>query len=81
MKPKSRYFLKYHGCIIIIIFQLEYRVPGGLDRIRQRYLQATVWNYDTLQENEFFGGTVIKLSDIDLSQETTQWYPLGNVHR
>ncbi|CAB0007671.1 unnamed protein product, partial [Nesidiocoris tenuis] len=78
-KRKTKVIKK--NCHPSFMEMLEYRVPGGLDRIRQRYLQATVWNYDTLQENEFFGGTVIKLSDIDLSQETTQWYPLGNVHR
>ncbi|KAF6216879.1 hypothetical protein GE061_001229 [Apolygus lucorum] len=78
-KRKTKVIKK--SCHPSFMEMLEYRVPGGLERIQQRYLQATVWNYDTLQENEFLGGTVIKLSDFDLARETTDWYSLGNVHR
>ncbi|KAL1110477.1 hypothetical protein AAG570_008005 [Ranatra chinensis] len=58
---------------------LEYRMP--LDIVQHRLLQATVWNHDTLQENEFLGGTTLKLSEMDITQEITEWFPLGNVHK
>lgn len=52
-----------------------------LERIQNRDLQATVWNHDPLQENEFLGGITIKLSEFDLTKEFTNWYALTNVHR
>nr|XP_014285368.1 phosphatidylinositol 4-phosphate 3-kinase C2 domain-containing subunit beta isoform X2 [Halyomorpha halys] len=59
---------------------LEYRMP--LEIVQERFLQATVWNHDTLQENEFLGGTTINLADVDdLTKEVTGWYLLGNVSR
>lgn len=59
--------------------QLEYRMP--LDVVKYKILQATVWSHDSLQENEFLGGIVIELDNIDLTSETTSWYNLSNVHR
>ena len=50
-----------------------------LEIVQQRFLQATVWNHDTLQENEFLGGTTINLANIDLTKEVQDWYPLENV--
>ncbi|XP_073999097.1 phosphatidylinositol-4-phosphate 3-kinase catalytic subunit Pi3K68D [Rhodnius prolixus] len=58
---------------------LEYRMP--MEIVTHRYLQATVWTHDTLQENEFLGGITICLQGLDLSEEIIAWYPLGNVHR
>lgn len=52
-----------------------------LDVVRYKILQATVWSHDSLQENEFLGGIIIELHNIDLSTETTSWYNLANVHR
>lgn len=52
-----------------------------LDVVKYKTLQATVWSHDSLQENEFLGGVVLKLHDIDLTLETTSWYNLSNVHR
>lgn len=52
-----------------------------LDVVHHRTLQATVWNHDTLQENEFLGGVTLPLQSCDLSRETTEWYSLGNVCR
>lgn len=48
----------------------------SLDVIQTRILRATVWCYDALQENEFKGGVELDLSKFDLTQETTEWYPL-----
>ncbi|XP_049937857.1 phosphatidylinositol 4-phosphate 3-kinase C2 domain-containing subunit alpha isoform X1 [Schistocerca serialis cubense] len=58
---------------------LEYRMQ--LDIVKSRKLQATIWNHDTLQENEFLGGFTLPLNAIDLSQETIEWYTLTNISR
>lgn len=52
-----------------------------LDVIKEKTLQATVWNYDVLQENEFLGGVELQLRDFDLTVETSEWYPLLNLSR
>nr|CAB3264877.1 phosphatidylinositol 4-phosphate 3-kinase C2 domain-containing subunit alpha-like [Phallusia mammillata] len=53
-----------------------YRLPQN--EIERRQLQVTVWNCETLQENDFLGGTLIDLSGVDLSAETTTWYKLNS---
>ncbi|XP_047023656.1 phosphatidylinositol 4-phosphate 3-kinase C2 domain-containing subunit alpha [Helicoverpa zea] len=58
---------------------LEYRLP--LDVVTTRSLQATVWHYDSLQENQFLGGVVIPLNALPLRQETVGWYPLEYIPR
>lgn len=58
---------------------LEYRLP--MEVVVQRSLQATVWNYDSLQENQFLGGVVIPLNTLPLRQETVAWYPLEYIPR
>lgn len=52
-----------------------------LEIIQYRVLLATIWNHDTLQENEFLGGVSIPLQNVDLTEETTEWYTLSNVYR
>lgn len=49
--------------------------------IKERCLQATIWNYDPLQENEFLGGVELQLNNFDLTKETIEWYPLVNLSR
>ncbi|KAK0183358.1 hypothetical protein PV327_001408 [Microctonus hyperodae] len=56
---------------------LEYRMP--LDVIKERTLEATIWNHDTLQENEFLGGIRLPLGHFDLTNETVEWFPLGSI--
>ncbi|XP_066278621.1 phosphatidylinositol 4-phosphate 3-kinase C2 domain-containing subunit beta-like [Branchiostoma lanceolatum] len=59
---------------------LVYNVP--LADVQRRTLQLTVWSSDSLKENCFLGGTNIRLKELDLKQETVQWYKLGNMpHR
>ncbi|CAG9837517.1 unnamed protein product [Diabrotica balteata] len=58
---------------------LEYRM--SLEIIKMRRLQATVWNYDALQENEFMGGVELDLSSLDLTEEISEWYSLINLSR
>ncbi|KAJ1529587.1 hypothetical protein ONE63_006357 [Megalurothrips usitatus] len=67
------------NCHPTFMEMIEYRMP--LDVICHRSLQATVWNHDTLQENEFLGGISLPLESCDLSKEVTEWYSLGNVCR
>jgi hypothetical protein len=52
-----------------------------LEVVQKLQLQATVWNHDTLQENEFLGCVLLPLDSIDLASETVEWYPLGNLQR
>lgn len=75
----KRGFRKLRSSVInkILIFQLEYRMPW--DFIRVRVLQATVWSHDSLQENEFMGGVVLPLSELDLREEVSQWYSLDYI--
>lgn len=47
--------------------------------IKERTLEATIWNHDTLQENEFLGGIRLPLSRIDLTKEIVEWFPLGGI--
>lgn len=61
----------------LFISQLVYRLPYEI--IQHRTLQATVWNHDTLQENEFLGGITYPLGDLELDTEITGWHPLDNV--
>lgn len=58
---------------------LEYRLP--IDVIKDRKLQATVWHYDSLQENQFLGGVDIPLANLPLREETVAWYPLEYITR
>lgn len=58
---------------------LEYRLP--IEVVQNRSLQATVWHYDSLQENQFLGGVVIPLNSLPLRQETVAWYPLEYIPR
>ncbi|RVE42898.1 hypothetical protein evm_012453 [Chilo suppressalis] len=58
---------------------LEYRLP--IEVVKNRSLQATVWHYDSLQENQFLGGVVIPLNSLPLRQETVAWYPLEYIPR
>ena len=40
-----------------------------------------MWNYNTLEENEFLGATHIPLAELDLTKESIGWFNLQNVHR
>lgn len=50
-----------------------------LEVIKERTLEATIWNHDTLQENEFLGGISLPLGHLDLTNETMEWFSLGSV--
>ncbi|XP_044261895.1 phosphatidylinositol 4-phosphate 3-kinase C2 domain-containing subunit alpha [Tribolium madens] len=67
------------NCHPSFVEMLEYRM--AFEVIREKSLQATVWNYDALQENEYLGGVELQLSNFDLTKETIEWYPLVNLSR
>ncbi|XP_026466110.1 phosphatidylinositol 4-phosphate 3-kinase C2 domain-containing subunit beta isoform X2 [Ctenocephalides felis] len=67
------------SCHPTFMEMLEYRM--ALDVIRDRTLHATVWSHDSLQENEFLGGVELKLYDLDLTNEITEWFSLVHVSR
>lgn len=52
-----------------------------LDIIKSRTLEASIWNNDPLQENEFLGGVCLELSQFDLTQEITEWFSLANINK
>lgn len=56
---------------------MQYKM--SLEEVKKRTLQVTVWNHDVLKENQFMGATYIHLRRLDLSQENTEWRPLGNL--
>lgn len=58
---------------------LEYRMP--IQAIKLKTLQITVWEHDTLQENEFLGGVQLPLVDLNLKEEISGWYRLGYLPR
>ncbi|KAM3968313.1 LOW QUALITY PROTEIN: phosphatidylinositol-4-phosphate 3-kinase catalytic subunit Pi3K68D [Aphomia sociella] len=58
---------------------LEYRLP--IEEVQSKSLQATVWHYDSLQENQFLGGVVLPLGSLPLREETLAWYPLEYIPR
>ncbi|XP_046395190.1 phosphatidylinositol 4-phosphate 3-kinase C2 domain-containing subunit beta isoform X2 [Ischnura elegans] len=59
---------------------MEYYMP--LETILNRTLQATIWNHDSFQENEFLGGVSLELDSLGLpANTTTEWFQLVNVHR
>lgn len=51
------------------------------DAIANRKLEVTIWSHDSLQENEFLGGVLIVLGELNLREEILQWYNLGYIPR
>jgi len=51
----------------------------SFEQIKRRTLQISVWNYETLQENDFMGGVCIDLSTVDLvASDKASWYRLSS---
>ncbi len=72
-------YAAYFIIMTLLSFQLLYRMPQK--EVIERTLQVSVWNYKSLEENEFLGATHIDMKELDLTRETTQWYNLQNLHR
>lgn len=76
-KRKTKVIKK--SCFPSFMETLEYRMP--IQAIRLKTLQITVWEHDTLQENEFLGGVQLPLVDQNLKEEIVGWYRLGYLPR
>ncbi|XP_012237472.1 phosphatidylinositol 4-phosphate 3-kinase C2 domain-containing subunit beta isoform X1 [Bombus vosnesenskii] len=76
-KTKRKTKVVKKNCHPSFMEMLEYRM--ALDVIKERTLEATIWNHDTLQENEFLGGIRLPLGRIDLTTETIEWFSLGSI--
>ena len=75
LKPISkRLALLCKNPTCIWFLQLQYNMKES--EVRYRTLQVTVWDHDMLKENNFLGAVYIRLRDLDLTTETTRWYPL-----
>lgn len=49
--------------------------------LEQRHLQVTVWDHDRVGENDFLGGVLINLANVDLSVTVTRWYNLVDLRK
>ncbi len=52
-----------------------------MEDVKERTLQVTVWNYNTFEENEFLGAMHLRIAELDLTKETTGWFPLQTLHK
>ena len=46
------------------------------DIVRQRVLEVSVWSEDKFSENAYLGSAYLKLTDINLHEETCEWLSL-----
>ncbi|XP_076625671.1 phosphatidylinositol-4-phosphate 3-kinase catalytic subunit Pi3K68D isoform X4 [Colletes latitarsis] len=76
-KTKRKTKVVKKNCHPSFMEMLEYRM--SLDVIKERILEATIWNHDTLQENEFLGGIRLPLGRLNLTTETIEWFSLGSI--
>jgi hypothetical protein len=53
---------------------IVYKIP--LESLKRLTLQVSIWHSEIVQNKAFVGAAYISLGDIDLSKETTSWYPL-----
>ena len=49
--------------------------------IRKRKLQVTLWDHDYVGENDFLGGVLIDLAEVDLDQRNADWHNLRDLRK
>lgn len=55
---------------------IVYKRP--LESLKRQTLQVSIWHNEIVQNKVFLGAALIPLDSIDLTLETTSWYPLKN---
>lgn len=55
---------------------IVYKIP--LECLKSLTLQVSIWHSELVHNKVFLGAATIPLNSIDLSKETTSWYPLKN---
>lgn len=55
---------------------IKYELP--LEQLKQLTLQVSIWHAEIVQYKALLGATLIPLSEVDLTKETTCWYALKN---
>ena len=55
---------------------IVYKIPK--DSLKRLTLQVSIWHSELVQYKAFLGAALIPLDKVDLSKETTSWYPLKN---
>ena len=47
-----------------------------LEKVQEKELEATIWDYDRFQENMFLGVVKISLKNLFLNYKLEKWYTL-----
>lgn len=55
---------------------IVYKIP--LESLKRSTLQVSIWHSEFVQYKYFMGAALIPMDGMDLSKETTAWYPLKN---
>ena len=76
MNITSKLYLNYILILSDLFFFSLFLVDNAISCCLQHYIQIDVWDYDTLNRDDFMGRIQIPLAL--LSENTTAyWYPLG----
>ncbi|GAB6033726.1 hypothetical protein CHUAL_013838 [Chamberlinius hualienensis] len=69
----------YRNCHPTYMEMMTY--PSDLETVKHRILQVSVWHHGIMSENTFLGAVAIRLNQLTLKVQTTNWYQLGNVEK
>lgn len=73
-KRKTR--IVRQSCHPVFMELIVYQLP--LESIKSLTLQVSLWHSEAMQPKGFMGAALIPLSKVDLSKDTTDWFPLRN---
>lgn len=74
MKQKTR--VVKQSCHPSFMELIVYKLP--LEKLKQFRLEVSIWHSELVHNKVLLGATLINLNSIDLSKDTTAWYPLKN---